>query len=322
MIFMNFKNFKKLIESSGVEETKLFEKAQIIKKEKFGNKLFLRATIEISNICENTCHFCGMSNSNKSLTRYAIPLEEICLLIDRIELLKIGHIHFVSGESKTDYTLLRKIIKYAKDKNIYTTGVFGMLPKDEIQILKILGLDRYILKFETSNERLFNKYKPEISFSERVDYINYLKKMNFKTGSGNIIGLPETTIEDYFNDLKLLKKLRVDMASSSLFFPNKFSKLKDCKRGSLELLLKYIAIMRINLIDPAPVIPISSSLGQEALERGILAGGNLVSIPFTPKLFQEKFSLYYDENNERIQQNMKEILKICKNNKLEISIYE
>ena len=45
------------------------EKAQKITKSIYGNKIFIRGLIEISNICKNDCYYCGIRNSNKSCER-------------------------------------------------------------------------------------------------------------------------------------------------------------------------------------------------------------------------------------------------------------
>lgn len=319
---MDFEEFKYLMSGNEKIEEELFKNAQKIRSSIFENKIYLRATIELSNICNNTCFYCGMSKENKKLLRYKIPIEEVFYLIDKISELKIGHIHFVTGEINDDFEYLEKIIEYSIKKKNYTTGVFGILPKEKLKKLKEIGLDRYILKFETSNKEIFEEYKPEISFRDRIEYIKYLKEIGYKVGTGNIIHLPKTTLKDYFNDYLLMQELKPNMASSSLFFPNKFSRLKDYSRGNLNQLLRFIAILRTNLLTPAPVIPISSSFGKDSLDLGIKAGGNLVSIPFTPSCYQEYFSMYYDKNGQRIKRKIDEILKVCEKNQLEICIYE
>ena len=51
--------------------------AQQRANEVYGNKIFVRGLIEISNICKNDCLYCGIRRSNKKCSRYRLTKEEI-----------------------------------------------------------------------------------------------------------------------------------------------------------------------------------------------------------------------------------------------------
>jgi biotin synthase-like enzyme len=55
----------------------LRKKADEARKSVYGNKIFVRGLIEISNVCKNDCYYCGIRKSNKNCDRYKLSEEEI-----------------------------------------------------------------------------------------------------------------------------------------------------------------------------------------------------------------------------------------------------
>ena len=43
----------------------------------FGNGIFIRGLIEVSNRCRNNCHYCGIRKGNPAVARYALKRETI-----------------------------------------------------------------------------------------------------------------------------------------------------------------------------------------------------------------------------------------------------
>ncbi|MDF2951563.1 MAG: [FeFe] hydrogenase H-cluster radical maturase HydE, partial [Anaerocolumna sp.] len=62
---------------SSEDASYLAEKARNISKKHFGNKVYTRGLIEVSNYCKNDCYYCGIRRSNKNITRYRLTKEEI-----------------------------------------------------------------------------------------------------------------------------------------------------------------------------------------------------------------------------------------------------
>ena len=317
----SYNDFLKMMLEKDTEHD-LIKLAQEIRNKQYGEKLFIRATLEVSNICQNNCLYCGMASSNSKLERYKIDISEIENIIYEIKENGIKHVHLVSGEYNNIEEELLTMVRILKKYNLSITGVFGIVSQELLSELKSIGLERYIVKFETSNKKIFEIMKPKNSYEERIEYIKTVIKMGFKVGSGNILGLPGTTFIDYYNDLQLLENLDVNMASTSLFFPNQFSKLKDYKLNRNLNIFRYLAIMRIFLENLKPIIPISSSFGENSIEKGIKYGANLISVPFTPRNYGEKFSMYYNKNNKRIRRTLENILIAANKNNMEISDYD
>ena len=83
-------NYNEIVDLlNGSDDNWLFEEANKYRKHVYGNKVFLGGIIETSNICKNSCSYCGLNagikrerstlNSNKIVetVKKAIELEDI-----------------------------------------------------------------------------------------------------------------------------------------------------------------------------------------------------------------------------------------------------
>lgn len=297
----------------------LAEEALKVRNQYFGRKLFVRASIEISNYCDNKCAYCGMSKLNTTLKRYALPIDIIKKTIDEIAALGIKQVHMVGGEyADTNLDEICDCIKYAHSNGLHTTVVLGKKSEEEYQCLYDAGAERYIIKFETSNPVLFEKYKHS-ELNDRLEQLFILRKIGFKIGTGIIVDLPGTSFEDDVRSLKMIDDIKPDMASASEFSPNGESKLKDYKANGIENTLKFISAMRIVLNKNTPIISCSSSLGGEGQYRALMSGANLISYHATPKDYINCFSSY--RSKDRIKRKLEEIEKIAFRCNLEIGEY-
>ena len=52
------------------------------RREIYGNEIFIRGLIEVSNICRNDCIYCGIRRSNRNCDRYRLTPEEILAEIE------------------------------------------------------------------------------------------------------------------------------------------------------------------------------------------------------------------------------------------------
>lgn len=299
-----------------------FEKVRLEAMKKrnvlMGEKVYVRASLEIGNSCKNKCKYCGMSSQNEELRRYKMSGEEIKESIDQICETGIKQLHLVSGENEEPIDEIVEIILYAKKRGLSVTSVFGIRSVNDYKKIYNAGASRYIMKFETSNQELFKETKPGNSLQDRIANIELLKEIGFKVGTGTIVGLPGTTLEDKVNDIFLLKAINPDMASSSTFSPNKQSVYRNELAGSIETTLRFISIMRFILRDDV-YIPSSSSLGFEGQVNALNHGANVISVHFTPEKYSNLFSMY--KSSDRINRQMAEIKKIAEIAKLEIGEY-
>ena len=51
--------------------------AREVSLSRFGNKIYIRGLIEISNCCKNDCYYCGIRKSNRNIERYRLQDDSI-----------------------------------------------------------------------------------------------------------------------------------------------------------------------------------------------------------------------------------------------------
>ncbi|MCX6149989.1 MAG: [FeFe] hydrogenase H-cluster radical SAM maturase HydE [Ignavibacteriales bacterium] len=290
-----------LLELSDFRDTRrLFEKADEVRKQYCGDEVHLRGIIEISNFCEQDCLYCGIRNGNNELERYRMQPDEIIETAKIISNIGIGTIVIQSGEDFAFDTDKIAYIIYSikQDADVAVTLSLGEREFEEYKTWKYAGADRYLLKHETANPKLYSIYHQSQKVQDRLEHIEFLKSIGFQVGSGNLIGLPFQTTEDIADDLLLCKKLDVDMASFSPFVPSPNTPYWNKSIGSVELTLKTIAIGRILLknthIPATTAIATIDSLGRE---KALQVGANIVMPNFTPKIYREKYKIYPKKHN-------------------------
>ncbi len=173
---------------------------------------------------------------------------------------------------------------------------------------KMPGADRYLLKHETANPKLYSVYHQGDELDERIEHIKYLKSIGFQVGSGNIIGLPQQTIEDIANDILLLKELDVDMCSISPFVPSQNTPYRNEENGDINLVLRTMAVARIVLRNShIPATTALATLDSDGREKGLDVGANVIMPNFTPQPYKEKYLIY--ENKARTDRNPESLVK-------------
>lgn len=273
----------------------LFKKADSIRKNFCGDEVHLRGIIEFSNYCEQNCIYCGLRKNNKQLERYRIKIDEIIDTARKILSAGIKTIVLQSGEDsfykKDD---ISKIIKSIKDNfDVAITLSLGERNFDEYEAWKLAGADRYLLKHETANKKIYSALHSKQKLQERVSHLKFLKLIGYQIGSGNIIGLPGQTLEDIADDILLCKQLDCDMCSFSPFIPSPNTPLKNFPPADLSLTLKTMAVARIVLKDVH--IPATTALGtldRFGREKGLKVGANVIMPNYTPNPYRQNFLIY------------------------------
>ncbi len=283
---------------------KLLKKADDVRKEYCGEEVHLRGIIELSNNCEQNCLYCGIRKSNESMIRYRMTKEEILKTTKSIIKSGIRTVVLQSGEdpgySGKDIEEIILLIRNETDAAI--TLSLGERHYDDYILWKNAGADRYLLKHETANARLYYIIHQKQKLQERIDHLIFLDSIGFQIGSGNIIGLPGQTIEDIADDILLCKELNVDMASFSPFISSPESPFRGSKNCDVTLALKTMAVGRIVLKDAhMPSTTALATLDPAGRQKGLMAGANVVMPNFTPPPYRENYKIY--PNNKRVSSN-------------------
>lgn len=284
--------------SDAAEISKLFKKADDIRRRNCGDEVGLRGIIEFSNYCSQDCLYCGNRLSNHEADRYRMEPEEI---IQTAKMLSNGGIRTIALHSGEDYSFDTDMIAYIiysikKSADVSISLSLGERNFDEYKIWKYAGADKYLLKYETSNPVLYAIYHNKQELSDRLHHLSYLKSIGYNVGSGNIIGLPSQVVEDVADDILLCKEIETDFISFSPFIPTRNTPYQLKRNGSVDMTLKAIAVARIVLKTPAiNATAALASLDNIGRERALTAGANMVMPNFTPSPYREKLLIYPDE---------------------------
>jgi biotin synthase len=263
--------------------------------ETFGRDVHLRAIIEFSNCCRRDCLYCGLRRSNADLSRYRMNADEI--LDTAVQAAALGYKTIVlqSGEdphySAADIARLIEAIKSRADVAI--TLSLGERDVASYRSWIEAGADRYLMRHETANPELYARLHPGHTLEQRLDHLRILKDLGYQVGAGNMVGLPGQTSEDIAGDLLLMKKLDVDMAGIGPFVPNPSTPLGNAPGGTLDLVLREIALLRI--VMPGVMIPATTALGtkgENAREQAFRWGANVIMPNVTPTRYRPMYALY------------------------------
>ena len=75
---LNKEDFIRLIEKHTPDTDEyLFQKADRLRQENYGNEIYIRGLIELTNYCKNDCIYCGIRRSNRNAQRYRLEPEDI-----------------------------------------------------------------------------------------------------------------------------------------------------------------------------------------------------------------------------------------------------
>jgi biotin synthase len=153
--------------------------------------------------------------------------------------------------------------------------------------------ERYLLKHETSAAGLYGRLRPGSSLTDRLRCRATLADLGYEVGAGNMVGLPNHTLEMLADDLLLMQELAADMLGIDPFLPQPETPLADSPAGDLYLTLKVLAVAR--LLTRRTHIPATTTLGildGRGRIKALQAGANVVMPDFTPPSFRQHYGIY------------------------------
>ena len=275
----------------------LQKKAQQTTIDRFGNAVFIRGLIEISNRCRNNCLYCGIRKGNTMVSRYALSRETILSCCRKGHALGFRTFVLQGGEdvSQTDDWVTETVSAVRKEfPDCAITLSLGEKSKEAYQRFFEAGANRYLLRHETFNETHYQELHPsEMSRNHRLRCLEWLKEIGYQTGTGIMVGSPGQTIDHLVEDLLFIERFHPEMIGIGPFIPHAETPFANKPAGSIKLTLKLLSILR--LMHPSALIPATTalaSLSSDGRERGILAGANVVMPNLSPSSVREKYSLY------------------------------
>lgn len=309
----------------------LRQMADCVRKNTVGDEVHLRGLLEISNYCSRECSYCGIHLSNKNIQRYRMTAAEIIDGVKNAESLGYGTVVMQAGEDNgLEAEWISTIIKIIKNEtSLAVTLSLGERCDKELQLWKKAGADRYLLRFETTDLKLYHAIHPqrnktkkhEIAEHPRIEILKSLRQMGYEIGSGVMIGIPGQTYDILATDILTFKELDLDMIGVGPYIKHPETSLainpikidQTVQVPNTELMTyKTIALARI--ICPEANIPATTALAtlNKAFgrESGLLYGANVVMPNITPLEYREKYEIYpgkacINETAEQCQKCMK-----------------
>ena len=286
-----------LLRSGKEEDAYLFRQADAVRKQIFGNKIYIRGLIEFTNYCKNDCYYCGIRKSCTNAERYRLTPEEILSCCEKGY--ELGFRTFVLQGGEDPYWTDEKLIPIlgaVKEKypDCAVTLSIGERSRASYKKLFRAGADRYLLRHETADEDHYESLHPEeMDFRSRRECLRNLKSIGYQTGCGFMVGTPEQTVRHLIEDLTFIVEFMPHMVGIGPFIPAAGTPFENEPKGSSVLTLRLLAILR--LLIPHLLLPATTALGtasQDGRLLGIKAGANVIMPNLTPAAFRSKYTLY------------------------------
>ena len=259
-----------------------------------------------SSYCERQCTYCGLRRDRSQLPRYRLTEAEILESARLAVRLGYGTVVLQSGEDdgQTVEWLAGLIRTLRTTTTLAVTLSLGERPDEEVlRAFRDAGADRYLLRFETSDQRLYRRIHPDRPGrkSDRVGLLRRLRGWGYEIGSGVMVGIPGQTIDSLADDVELIRSLDLDMIGIGPFVAHPDTPLgaHAASAGSRQapateqMTLKMVALAR--LVCPRANIPSTTALATvdpaEGREAALLRGANIWMPNLTPVQYRESYEI-------------------------------
>ncbi|MES9996253.1 [FeFe] hydrogenase H-cluster radical SAM maturase HydE [Desulfovibrio aminophilus] len=274
----------------------LFRAADAVRLRVKGSGVFLRGIIEFSSHCVRNCLYCGLRRANTRAARYRLDPDTVVRLAVGIAARGIGTVVLQSGDD-LDYPaaeIARMVRGIKRRADMAVVLSVGEREPREYALWREAGVDRYLMKHETSDPRLYALLHPGRTLAQRLSALRTLKSLDYEIGTGFIVGLPGQTPEILAEDVLLARELGADMCGVGPFVPQSRTPLAKEPPGSPERTLRVVALLR--LASPGLNLPATTALATldpvAGQTRALRAGANVIMPSFTPTEARAKYRIY------------------------------
>lgn len=298
-----------LRESRSSRLAELYEWADGVRSKHVGDAVHLRGLIEISSHCARQCMYCGLRRGNLALPRYRMTREEIIDCARQAERLGYGTVVMQAGEDDLlTAEWIAEIVRWIKRETaLAVTLSLGERQQNELRLWRSAGADRYLLRFETSDENLFRIIHPCRNSGEpgRLELLRRLKSLGYEAGGGVMVGIPGQSFESLAEDILAFRALDLDMIGIGPYIAHPATPLgsgalrpeiapSEQVSSGEEMVYKMIALARIAC--PDANIPSTTALATinkvDGRKLGLQAGANVVMPNLTPVKYRRLYEIY------------------------------
>ncbi|HOU54895.1 MAG TPA: [FeFe] hydrogenase H-cluster radical SAM maturase HydE [Myxococcota bacterium] len=296
-----------LRESDPAKVRSLLEEADAVRRREVGDEVHLRGLVEVSNRCVRDCAYCGIAVSHRDLVRYRMTAEEVLACARMAARLGFGTVVLQGGE---DYGLTREwvagVVRAIRQETpLAITLSLGERPDEDLIAWREAGADRYLLRFETTDQDLYRQIHPPLpgETRDRFQILARLRELDYEVGSGIMVGIPGQTWETLARDLWRFREMDLDMIGIGPFIPHPETPLgrpgvpdagPDQVPANEDTVLRCVALAR--LLRPDANIPSTTALAtinrERGREHGLQCGANVVMPNLTPQRYRVLYEIY------------------------------
>ena len=144
-------------------DDRLFAEADLVRRQVYGDTVFVRGLIEFTNYCKNDCYYCGIRAGNSHADRYRLTEEEILSCCR--EGYALGFRTFVLQGGEDLYFTTERICSlvaaiHAAFPDCAITLSIGEKTREDYQAYFDAGARRYLLRHETADPAHYEKLHP------------------------------------------------------------------------------------------------------------------------------------------------------------------
>ena len=295
-----------LTEENPERLTRLWARADRVRRRHVGDEVHLRGLVEVSSHCVRRCAYCGLSAENRELSRYRMTAEEVLASAHDAVRYGYGTVVLQAGEDPelTGKWVAELVRRIKAETPLAITLSLGERSDDELAVWRQAGADRYLLRFETSDPVLYARVHPPRpgTRSDRIAILRTLRRLGYEVGSGVMIGIPGQTYGSLADDVMLFSELDPDMIGVGPFIPHPGTPLGQTQEqlGADQApnteLMTYKVVALARLICPNANIPSTTALAtlnpHRGRELGLKRGANVVMPNVTPTRYRRLYEIY------------------------------
>ena len=283
----------RLLADEAMTET-LAAAADQVRHDYVGDGVHLRGLIEFSNICRQNCMYCGLRRDNSRTERYRLTADEIVGLARKAKGYGYHTVVLQSGEAMhVRAARMAEVIRRIKERDLAVTLSLGERPREDYAAWREAGADRYLLRIETTDQALYEKLDPGMSWANRDRCLHDLKDLGYEVGTGTLVGLPGQTLAMLARDILYYQAMDADMLGIGPLIPNQETPLGEAKPGDFNLTRRMVSLLRLLL--PEANIPATTAM-ETMVPRGreviLASGANVVMPNVTEGDYRRKYALY------------------------------
>ena len=239
---------KKLIR----QEESLFEKAYELASQR---PLVLSAPFIMTRSCQVAplCRYCNWRAYHGVMKNYGnakISKKEAISRSLHIKQSGVDCIHILSGWMGTALPkyFFDDLTDIKNNTGLKIIADFGTVNRQDLIILKGIGVDCISCSLETTNIGIFRALKPGDCYEARLRTLQNARELGFEIATNLIIGLGES-IDDIDTSIRLAEELGFSLLSITSFVPTPFTETETWGRPKPYFVAMVVAAARISMKD-------------------------------------------------------------------------